>query len=114
VRFIDNFSTGSRGAASAEEFLRGSGASVTYAVIFLHRRGAPLPYLRKLDLFRSASGAQFVSVDDAGFLSSKAGHLMHWGERSRVATSDLRHCSVRVQSGMRLDPSPMQCVDAKR
>eukprot|EP00188_Purpureofilum_apyrenoidigerum_P005327 Plantae.Rhodophyta-Purpureofilum_apyrenoidigerum.ctg6850.p1 GENE.Plantae.Rhodophyta-Purpureofilum_apyrenoidigerum.ctg6850~~Plantae.Rhodophyta-Purpureofilum_apyrenoidigerum.ctg6850.p1 ORF type:complete len:296 (+),score=41.72 Plantae.Rhodophyta-Purpureofilum_apyrenoidigerum.ctg6850:226-1113(+) len=71
VRFIDNFSTGTRGAISAEEYLKSSGTTTSYAVIFLHRRGSPLPYLRRLDIFRSASGAQFVSVDDAGFLSIK-------------------------------------------
>lgn len=35
VRFVDNFSTGSRGAASAEALHRGG-----YSVVFLHRRGS--------------------------------------------------------------------------
>ncbi|KER34322.1 hypothetical protein T265_00164 [Opisthorchis viverrini] len=43
VRFIDNFSTGSRGASSTEYFLRHG-----YAVVFFHRRGSLLPYLRTL------------------------------------------------------------------
>lgn len=43
VRFIDNFSAGTRGAASAEVFLaRG------YAVLFLHREYSLLPYSRNL------------------------------------------------------------------
>ncbi|CAK4080829.1 unnamed protein product [Aphanomyces euteiches] len=41
VRFIDNFSTGSRGAASAEYFIKQG-----YAVIFLHRPGCVMPFAR--------------------------------------------------------------------
>ena len=41
VRFIDNFSAGTRGATSAEYFLE-----TGYAVIFLHRQFSLLPYSR--------------------------------------------------------------------
>ena len=41
VRFIDNFSAGTRGSASAEYFLANG-----YAVIFLHRQNSLLPYSR--------------------------------------------------------------------
>ncbi|KAL8980169.1 MAG: hypothetical protein Q9177_005954 [Variospora cf. flavescens] len=41
VRFIDNFSAGTRGATSAEYFLEAS-----YAVVFLHRQFSLLPYSR--------------------------------------------------------------------
>lgn len=41
VRFIDNFSAGTRGATSAEYFLQSG-----YAVIFLHRQYSLLPYSR--------------------------------------------------------------------
>lgn len=41
VRFIDNFSAGTRGATSAEYFLQEG-----YAVIFLHRQFSLLPYAR--------------------------------------------------------------------
>ncbi|MCJ1397595.1 hypothetical protein MMC11_000790 [Xylographa trunciseda] len=41
VRFIDNFSAGTRGATSAEYFLEAG-----YAVIFLHRHFSLLPYAR--------------------------------------------------------------------
>lgn len=41
VRSIENFSTGKRGAASAEYFLR-----LGYAVIFLHRPGTACPFSR--------------------------------------------------------------------
>jgi len=41
VRFIDNFSTGLRGAICAEYFLRNG-----YAVLFLYRKGSCFPFLR--------------------------------------------------------------------
>ncbi|KAG7879780.1 hypothetical protein KL905_001274 [Ogataea polymorpha] len=41
VRFIDNFSAGTRGATSAEYFLENG-----YAVVFLHREFSLLPYSR--------------------------------------------------------------------
>lgn len=41
VRFVDNFSAGTRGATSAEYFLKQG-----YAVIFLHRQFSLLPYSR--------------------------------------------------------------------
>lgn len=43
VRYIDNFSTGNRGAALAEWFLRHE-----YAVLFLHRVGSAFPLARRL------------------------------------------------------------------
>ncbi|XP_062219406.1 phosphopantothenate--cysteine ligase 1-like [Phragmites australis] len=43
VRYIDNFSSGHRGAASTEYFLKAG-----YAVIFVHRRGSCQPYCRFL------------------------------------------------------------------
>lgn len=43
VRFIDNFSTGQRGAASAEYFLRHN-----YLVLFFHRTKSTLPYQRHM------------------------------------------------------------------
>ncbi|XP_066317570.1 phosphopantothenate--cysteine ligase 1-like [Miscanthus floridulus] len=43
VRYIDNFSSGHRGAASTEYFLKAG-----YAVIFVHRRGSCQPFSRFL------------------------------------------------------------------
>ncbi|XP_073292119.1 phosphopantothenate--cysteine ligase 2-like isoform X1 [Primulina huaijiensis] len=43
VRYIDNFSSGHRGAASTEYFLKAG-----YSVIFLYRRGTCQPYCRFL------------------------------------------------------------------
>ena len=42
VRFLDNFSAGTRGATSAEYFIQAG-----YAVIFLHRQFSLEPYTRK-------------------------------------------------------------------
>lgn len=42
MRFLDNFSAGTRGASSAEHFLR----SGRYAVIFLHRQHSLQPFSR--------------------------------------------------------------------
>ncbi|KAK4058371.1 Phosphopantothenate--cysteine ligase cab2 [Microbotryomycetes sp. JL221] len=42
VRFLDNFSAGTRGAASAEHFLR----TGDYAVIFMHRQHSLQPFSR--------------------------------------------------------------------
>lgn len=44
VRYIDNFSTGQRGALCSEHLLLQHG----YAVILLHRRGSALPFVRRL------------------------------------------------------------------
>lgn len=66
VRFLDNFSSGRRGAASAEYFLRAG-----YAVIFLHRHRSLSPYSRRychnnwLDALRllPASGGEEPRVE---------------------------------------------------
>lgn len=63
VRYIDNFSAGTRGATSAEYFL-----DAGYAVIFLHRQFSLLPYSRHyshstrsfLDFMREDENAQVV------------------------------------------------------
>ncbi|KAL5208379.1 hypothetical protein ABZP36_032814 [Zizania latifolia] len=55
VRYIDNFSSGHRGAASTEYFLKAG-----YAVIFVHRRGSCQPYCRFLP---DDSFLKFFDVD---------------------------------------------------
>ena len=44
VRFVDNFSAGTRGSASAEQFLEAG-----YAVIFLYRDKSLEPFIRHID-----------------------------------------------------------------
>ncbi|KAL7068066.1 putative DNA / pantothenate metabolism flavoprotein [Cryptosporidium serpentis] len=54
VRFIENFSTGTRGALSTEYFLKKG-----YAVIFFHRKGSALPFVNRcpslFNILRSCS-----------------------------------------------------------
>ena len=52
VRYIDNFSTGQRGANIAELFI-----SCGYAVIFVHRKGSILPFSTSVQ-----SGNQLLSA----------------------------------------------------
>lgn len=46
VRSIENFSTGKRGAISAEEFLKNN-----YNVIFLYRKNSLLPFINHINIF---------------------------------------------------------------
>ena len=66
VRFIDNFSAGTRGATSAEYFLESG-----YAVIFLHRQFSLLPYSRHFSHSRDC----FLD-----FLSEGPGGQVGWRE----------------------------------
>jgi len=61
VRFIDNFSAGTRGSASAEYFL-----SNGYAVIFLHRQHSLLPFSRKLSTSTNSNILDLLQDDDDG------------------------------------------------
>ena len=64
VRFIDNFSAGTRGAASAEEFLQNG-----YSVIFLHREFSLTPFNRS---FQKKSGLEFLDyLDESGKVNSE-------------------------------------------
>ncbi|XP_053308298.1 phosphopantothenate--cysteine ligase [Spea bombifrons] len=55
VRFLDNFSSGRRGAASAEYFLQAG-----YAVIFLHRHRSMYPYSRRYTAVNWLDALQIV------------------------------------------------------
>lgn len=58
VRFVDNFSAGTRGSASAEYFL-----AAGYAVVFLHREKSLCPYTRHIDSYQLL---QSMSVQTSG------------------------------------------------
>ncbi|KAK0387917.1 hypothetical protein NLU13_4162 [Sarocladium strictum] len=60
VRFIDNFSAGTRGATSAEHFI-----SAGYAVIFLHREFSLAPYSRHYSHAKDGL-LDFLELDEAG------------------------------------------------
>jgi phosphopantothenate---cysteine ligase (ATP) len=61
VRFLDNFSTGSRGSACAEVLLT---TFPDYAVIFLGRKGAKMPFTRHLVDAAEGTAAGFRPADD--------------------------------------------------
>jgi phosphopantothenate---cysteine ligase (ATP) len=68
IRFIDNFSQGTRGSASAEYFLAKS-----YAVIFLHRKNSYKPFERNftsVDLFDLVK----CNENDSFTINSKYAH----------------------------------------
>lgn len=60
VRFLDNFSSGRRGASSAEYFLDSG-----YAVIFLHRHRSLYPYTRMFLTVNMLDALQFRGGDGA-------------------------------------------------
>eukprot|EP00128_Syssomonas_multiformis_P011983 Colp12_sorted_trinity150504_noHs@359 len=66
VRFLDNFSAGTRGAASAEYFLKKG-----YAVIFMHRQHSLAPFSRKYS-HSTNSFLDFLTVRDGEVVASEA------------------------------------------
>lgn len=58
VRFIDNFSAGTRGASSAEQFLLNG-----YSVIFLHREFSLTPFNRKFTHDRTHMFLDYFTLD---------------------------------------------------
>lgn len=60
VRYIDNFSAGTRGACSAEYFLEAG-----YAVVFLHRQFSLLPYSRHYS-HNTRSFLDYMIEDESG------------------------------------------------
>lgn len=59
VRFIDNFSAGTRGATSAEYFL-----AAGYAVIFLHREFSLVPFVRHWSHTTTGGFLDFLEEDE--------------------------------------------------
>lgn len=59
VRFVDNFSTGTRGATGTEFFLHHTGQDGgQYAVIFVHRKGSVLPFTRHVNAQKLAESCE--------------------------------------------------------
>lgn len=72
VRFIDNFSIGTRGSASAEYFLQQG-----YAVIFLHRARSLSPYTRHLPQHHLLDILEMVEDGGKTALKVKDEHTSH-------------------------------------
>lgn len=66
VRFLDNFSSGGRGASSAEYFINSG-----YAVIFLHRHRSLYPYTRMFSTINMLDALQFTERDTESDNSGK-------------------------------------------
>ena len=69
VRYLDNFSTGARGAASVEQFLR-----LGYAVIHITREGSCPPFARHLTRLYASKTASFAP---AGTLTADVMGALH-------------------------------------
>lgn len=92
VRFIDNFSKGTRGAHSAEEFL-----DAGYAVIFLARGGSTQPFVAELqeslgveslvDTFCDDGNGSKLCIDNKNEQNSR---LIKNVERARIAMQERR------------------------
>eukprot|EP00927_Polykrikos_kofoidii_P043091 TRINITY_DN37152_c0_g1_i1.p1 TRINITY_DN37152_c0_g1~~TRINITY_DN37152_c0_g1_i1.p1 ORF type:complete len:347 (+),score=64.94 TRINITY_DN37152_c0_g1_i1:54-1043(+) len=67
VRFIDNFSSGTRGSLCTQELL-----SAGYAVVFLHRKGSNFPYLTDVVGKLTNSPMGLLSQGDVGVRSTGA------------------------------------------
>ncbi|KAL8413611.1 hypothetical protein RB594_005032 [Gaeumannomyces avenae] len=81
VRFIDNFSAGTRGATSAECFLEAG-----YAVVFLHRQFSLLPYSRHYSHTPTACFLDFLHEEEEG--SSQDGDGVGTGTGRVVANPE--------------------------
>lgn len=92
VRSIENFSTGKRGAVSAEYFLKNG-----YAVIYLHRTECLLPFLRTMgdlwqnrlnffDIFKVDSDAISMSSDIPPMFSKAIMEYMQYKNRILLMT----------------------------
>ncbi|XP_034022144.1 phosphopantothenate--cysteine ligase [Thalassophryne amazonica] len=66
VRFLDNFSSGRRGASSAEYFIESG-----YAVVFLHRHRSLYPYSRTFSTINVLDALQFKSENEDSSVSGE-------------------------------------------
>ncbi|OLL22161.1 Phosphopantothenate--cysteine ligase CAB2 [Neolecta irregularis DAH-3] len=84
VRFLDNFSAGTRGACSAEHFIRNG-----YAVIFLHRQFSLLPYSRHYS-HSTHCFLDFMDLDDDGHGGLQTVILGQYEEEMRSVLKDYK------------------------
>lgn len=87
VRYIDNFSSGHRGAASTEYFLRAG-----YAVIFLYRRGSCQPYCTYL---QEDSFLEYFDLSEDSTIQVRESH-------STVIKKAIREYRAAVDHGLLL------------
>ncbi|KAJ2783994.1 Phosphopantothenate--cysteine ligase cab2 [Coemansia javaensis] len=95
VRFVDNFSAGTRGSASAEQFLE-----LGYAVVFLHREHSLQPFSRHYS--HGPEGVlDYLEPDGAGGVRVKAAYaprMLADLERARAHAASLLQVSFTTLS----------------
>ncbi|GAM87047.1 hypothetical protein ANO11243_050680 [Dothideomycetidae sp. 11243] len=96
VRFVDNFSAGTRGATSAEWFLRQG-----YAVIFLHREFSLLPFARH---YSHSSHNCFLDYLDFGDNDQSAEVAIKSGYREKMASVLRQYRNARKDNKLLLLP----------
>ncbi|OLL26585.1 Phosphopantothenate--cysteine ligase CAB2 [Neolecta irregularis DAH-3] len=84
VRFLDNFSAGTRGACSAEHFIRNG-----YAVIFLHRQFSLLPYSRHYS-HSTHCFLDFMDLEDDGAGGLRTVILAQYEEEMRSVLKEYK------------------------
>ncbi|XP_072977893.1 phosphopantothenate--cysteine ligase 2-like [Typha angustifolia] len=87
VRYIDNFSSGHRGAASTEYFIKAG-----YTVIFVYRRGSCQPYCRYLP---EDSFLEFFKLDEESTIQVSESH-------ATVVKKAIRDYRKAVEEGLLL------------
>ncbi|KAL4420389.1 hypothetical protein ABPG75_010045 [Micractinium tetrahymenae] len=87
VRFIDNFSKGTRGALSAEQFLQAG-----YAVVFLSRHGSAQPFVSE---FQEELGAQ--TLTDLFELGADGSLHVHGAQQQQIAAAVARVQAVLAE-----------------
>ncbi|XP_072997480.1 phosphopantothenate--cysteine ligase 2-like isoform X2 [Typha latifolia] len=87
VRYIDNFSSGHRGAASTEYFIKAG-----YTVIFVYRRGSCQPYCRYLP---EDSFLEFFKLDEDSTIQVSESH-------ATVVKKAIRDYRKAVEEGLLL------------
>ncbi|OMH80345.1 Phosphopantothenate-cysteine ligase 2 [Zancudomyces culisetae] len=86
VRFIDNFSAGTRGASSTEEFLKKG-----YGVIFLHRKHSLQPFNRHYTVPENGF-LDFFNIDESGRIQIK-------GKYEEVVRNDILTFTNVISTG---------------
>lgn len=84
VRFVDNFSAGTRGSASAEYFLESD-----YAVIFLYRQKSLEPYARHFNIVDLFASFQVINQTDIKVLPQMKEKLLPILKRQQKTKNDL-------------------------
>eukprot|EP01117_Protostelium_nocturnum_P016543 TRINITY_DN656_c1_g1_i2.p1 TRINITY_DN656_c1_g1~~TRINITY_DN656_c1_g1_i2.p1 ORF type:complete len:254 (-),score=58.92 TRINITY_DN656_c1_g1_i2:64-825(-) len=96
VRFLDNFSGGGRGSASAEYFIEQG-----YAVIFMHRKNSLQPYQRHFLLLKDDNFLDFLtwdSVKEALHVKSDNEKIQRMLQKYEMASKEKKLFKISFQT----------------